>query len=181
MRRAVVVLLSAIVLLGTDLVGGGALVAAQDSTPAAEEEGFGEGVSFEFLGAGETKTLPRDPADIVLVRIGLEPGASLTSDPEDPGIALFAIEAGAVTFSVDAPITVLHLPEGGQPGPDDQHVFAAGEEFTMEEGDSALFPSHLTGEARNDGDKDASVLATLIVGPQAAGEREEAEVATPVT
>lgn len=180
MHRASVLLLSAVVLLESSLIGGGALAAAQVDTPPTEEGDFGEGVSFEFLGAGETKTLPRDPADIVLVRIGLEPGASLTSDPEDPGIALFAIEAGAVTFSVDAPITVLHLPEGGQPGPDDQHVFAAGEEFTMEEGDSALFPSHLTGEARNDGDEDASILATLIIGPQAAGEREEAEAATPV-
>jgi len=179
-------LLSAVVMLGIVLVGGGALVTAQDSTPAVEEEEFGEGLSFELVGAGEAEELPETPADIVLVRFGFEPGAFFEIDPEDPSVTLVVIESGALTISVDAPTTVLHPVDNGEPGPEDFEQYPAGEEFTMEEGDSAVFPANIAGEVRNDGEEDASVLAAEILSAGAGDGAEEAEgeedvAATPVT
>ena len=161
MRRASVLLLAAVVLLGTVLVGEAALVAAQDSTPPAGQVEVGEGVAVEFLGLGETETLPPSPAYIQLFRIIIKPGGSFAI-PEYPSTALASVESGTVTLSVDASITVLHVPEDGQLDPDDQKVFPANEAFTLEEGDSALFPPNVEGEARNDGEEDTSILVANI-------------------
>jgi len=150
-----------------------AAVTAQDSTPAAEEEG----ASFEIIGAGDTGALPQEGAALVVFRISIEPGGFFPLDPEDPSVGLASIEAGAITVSADVPITVLHLPEDGEPGPEDLEQFAADVEFTMEERDSAIFPPNVGGEVRNDGEEDASILVTSIVP----SEGDEEDEATPST
>ena len=175
------VLLRLVLLLMVGLVGAvGALTAAvaQEASPAAVEaegEEFPpEGVSFEFLGYGPGTVLPANPADVVLFRLALEPGVSFPADPTDPSVGLVAIESGALTFVVEAPITVLHPVVGGFPGPDDFETVPAGEEFTMEKGDSAVFPPNVAGELRNDGEIAVSLLVALIAPPEAG------EGATPV-
>ena len=160
MRRITVCLLSVVMVLGTILLSGGLTATAQEATPAAEEEL--EGISFEFLGGAETDTLPSSPAGVYLVRIVLAPGAVLPSDANDPSLAVFGVEAGVITLNVDAPMTVLHLPANAEPGPDDFEQFAAGEDFTMEAGDSTLFPANVGGEIRNDGEEDAIMVGTII-------------------
>ena len=158
MRRLSVVLLSIVILVGSLLLGGGRLIAAQDATPAAEAP---EGVSFEFLGGGETDVLPSAPAGISLVRITLAPGASFPAEADDPSLALVVVLAGTVTVNIEAPVTVLH-PVNKEPTAKDFEAFPAGQDFTMEVGDSALFPASTAGEVRNDGTEDAVLLGALI-------------------
>ena len=163
MRRLSVVLLSIIILVGSLVFGGGRLVAAHDATPAAgDEEAPPEGVTFEFLGGAETDVLPSSPAGIALVRITLAPGASFPAEPDDPAIALVVIEAGAITFNIEAPVTVLHPAGNEEPTAEDFEAFPAGQDFTMNVGDSTLFPASTAGEVRNDGTEDAVLLAALI-------------------
>jgi len=160
MRRLSVVLLSIVILVGSLLLGGGRLVAAHDATPAAgDEEAPPEGLTFEFLGGGETDVLPSAPAEIGLVRVTLAPGASFPAEADDPSLALVVIEAGAITFNIEAPVTVLH-----SVGNEEQTAenFEAGQDFTMEVGDSALFPASVAGEVRNDGTEDAVLLVAFI-------------------
>jgi hypothetical protein len=150
---------------------------------AAQDDGFGEGVTLEFIGYGETAALPPGTTEIAQLRLIMEPGGSFPLDPEDPAVALVSVEAGAVTFAVDAPITVLHPAADGEPGPEDFEQFAAGEEFTMEQGDSAIFPPRVPGEARNDGEEEASLLIANIapIAPdEATPVVDEQNLATPV-
>lgn len=162
MRRLSVVLLSIVILVGSLVLGGGRLVAAQDATPAAGDETPPEGVTFEFLGGGETEVLPSAPAGISLVRITLAPGASFPAEADDPSLALVVVEAGTVTFNIEAPVTVLHPVGNKEPTAEDFEAFPAGQDFTMEVGDSALFPASTAGEVRNDGTEDAVLLGALI-------------------
>ena len=159
MRRLSMVLLSIVILVGSLVLGGGRLVAAQDASPAAEEP---EGVTFEFLGGGETEVLPSAPAEVYLARVTLAPGASFPSEADDPALALVVIEAGTVTFNIEAPVTVLHPVGNEEPTAEDFETFPAGQDFTMDVGDSALFPPNVAGEIRNDGTEDAMALVAII-------------------
>ena len=160
MRRLSVVLLSIVFLVGSLLLGGGHLVAAQDATPVAgDEEAPPEGVTFEFLGGGETDVLPSAPVEVFLARVTLAPGASFPVEADDPSLAVAVVEAGTVSFNIEAPVTVLHSVGNEEPTAED---FEAGQDFTMEVGDSALFPASTAGEVRNDGTEDAVALAALI-------------------
>ena len=163
MRRLSVVLLSIVFLVGSLLLGGGHLVAAQDATPVTgDEEAPPEGVTFEFLGGGSTDVLPSAPAEVFLARVTLAPGASFPSEADDPALALVVIEAGAITFNFEVPITVLHPVGNEEPTAEDFEEMPAGQDFTMEVGDSALFPASVAGEVRNDGTEDAVLLAAII-------------------
>lgn len=167
MRRLSVVLLSIVILVGSLVFGGGRLVAAQDATPAAGDEGAPpEGVTFEFLGGGGTDVLPSAPVDVFLVRVTLAPGTSFPVEADDPSLALAVVEAGTVSFNIEAPVTVLHSVgqdfTNEEPTAENFEAFPAGQDFTMEVGDSALFPASTAGEVRNDGTEDAVLLAALI-------------------
>lgn len=171
MRRAIALLSVALV----GLVGFAALGAAQEGTPAAEEEGMPEGITFEFLGLGEAPALPTGPLDLQLFRIGLAPGAGFPLDPADPAAALVVVEAGALTVQAEAPLTVLRAagPEG--PSAESLEAFGAGEEITLETGDSIVFTPGIAGEVRNDGTEEVRALVSNVV-PLGAG---EAGAATP--
>jgi quercetin dioxygenase-like cupin family protein len=163
MRRLTVALLSIVILVGSLLFSGGRLVAAQDATPAASDEGAPpEGVTFEFLGGGETETLPAAPAGMYLVRITLAPGASLPGEADDPSLILVVVEAGTVSLNIDAPITVLHATANEEPGPEDFEPIEAGQNFTMEVGDSAILPANVAGEIGNDGTEDVVLLGAIV-------------------
>ena len=161
------------------LLFGASMVTAQDSTPPARPGDFDERVSVEFIGFGETGALPPGPAYIQLFRIIIEPGGNVEL-PEYPSTALASIESGTVALTVDAPITVVKVPDDGEFGLDDQEVFPAGEEFTLEEDDSALFPPNVQGNARNDGNVDVSILVANVF-PLDDGDFPEDDASTPVT
>jgi len=99
-----------------------------------------------------------------LGRLALAPGASLSFDPTDPSAALVYTVAGALTFRVEVPMTVSRRGDPGTPVPTEPEAIAADTEFTLHDGDSALFPPAIAGDVRNDGDGEATALvATLAI------------------
>ncbi len=91
MRRMVLVL-SLLVASWLALAGSGLGVVAQAATPVPGEDELA-GVTFEPLAITAGVTLP-SPADLVVVRIGLEPGASLPSESNAPSLAVVLVEEG---------------------------------------------------------------------------------------
>jgi hypothetical protein len=63
--------------------------------------------------------------------------------------------SGAATFRVETEMTVTRGGAASTPVPTEPESVAANIEFTLREGDSALFPPAITGEARNDGTEEA--------------------------
>ena len=140
---------------------------AQEGTPPPEDEfQLPEGVSFEFLGFGVAEELPAAPADFFMFRTALEPGASFPFGEDEPGVALVHVESGTLTVAMEGPMTVLRAAGPGTPFPTETEAFAAGEEFELEEGDSAVFPAFVAGEIRNDGDEPAVALVAEVGPPE---------------
>ena len=166
------VLLAALVVPA--LLAGGAV--AQDATPPAEEFAP-EGVTFEPIGFGVAEELPAAPADLVIIRFTIDPGAGFPLDPEDPSVALAYVQSGALSVRADAPLRVTRaatiaafatpgaVEEGAVPEPEE---VAAGNEFMLEAGDSVVFPPNVEGEVRNDGQVPVVALAAIVAPPEEA-------------
>jgi hypothetical protein len=163
-----------VLFLGLIAVTGAGAVRAQEATPAAEApmETDPEGVSFDLLTLASGVALP-DPADMVVVRIGLEPGASDVFDATDPAGGILLVESGAITVRVSQPWTVtrgeglLAAMIAAEEAGDMSGVWEAiapGVEATLEAGDAAYIPGNVDGELRNDGDEPATGIGFLI-GP----------------
>jgi hypothetical protein len=69
---------------------------------------------------------------------------------------------GTLTFRIEAPISVVRGAQAGTPAPAEAEDMPVGTEFTMSEGDSALFPPNAAGEVRNDGEEDAVAWVTSM-------------------
>ncbi len=159
-RRSFVSLLSALSIgagVGVGLQRG---ALAQDSTPAAGE-GPPEGATFRPLAAGSVEVLSPSTASLVLGRLSLNAGSSLPFDPNDPSAILVFVSTGELIFHVNVPMTVARAGTEGTPTPPEE--VAADTDFTLREGDSAIFPGSMTGEVRNDSAEDASALVVDIV------------------
>jgi len=83
-------------------------------------------------------------------------------DPTDPSVDLVFIGSGTLTFQIDAPMSVARAGQAGTPAPTEPEDIPAGTEFTMSDGDSALFPPNVSGELRNDSDEDAVAWVTNV-------------------
>ena len=59
-------------------------------------------------------------------------------------------------------MTVARAPRAGAPAPTKPEEIAANTEFTLRDGDSALFPPNAAGEVRNDGDEEATAWVTNV-------------------
>ncbi len=134
---------------------------AQDATPAAPQAGTPEAATFRALAAGFIEVLAPSTANVVLGRISLAPGASIPFDPMDPSALLVYMASGELTFRVDVPMSVARAAGAGTPIPPEE--VAADTEFTLREGDSALFPGTMAGEVRNAGADQASAWVVDIV------------------
>ena len=186
MRRvSPLVPLVAVVLLGLVVAARPAAHAAvQEGTPPAGEEL--EGITFEPLGFGIAEELPAAPADLLLARVTFDPGAGFPIEADDPSVGLAYVESGALTVRLEAPVRVVRAAtiaafatpgaaeEGAVPEPEE---VAAGTEFTLEAGDSVVFPPNVAGEVRNDGQERAVALVALIAPPE--GEAGTPAAATP--
>jgi len=137
---------------------------AQDATPPADQQaGAPEGVSFVSLASGTIEILSPGTANLTLGRIRLAPGAVIPFDPADPSVDLLYMSSGTLTFRVEADMTVARGVSAGTPAPTEPEAIPANTEFTLSDGDSALFPPNPVGEVRNDGDEDATAWVTNVV------------------
>jgi quercetin dioxygenase-like cupin family protein len=172
MRRFRVLLsVVAVALLGSLALLAQPLAIAQEATPASEEGMDVEGITFEpvsFAFGAEVAT----PADLVLVRIGFDPGASLPGEENDPTVGIVLVESGTLTVQADGPLTVTRGAGMGEAMATAEATgdfstlmesAAAGEAVTLEAGDAAYLPANMTGEIRNDGQDPAIALAFLVV------------------
>jgi hypothetical protein len=144
------------------LLGSLAPAAAQEATPPAEQAaGTPEPARFRAVAAGLIEVLAPSTANVVLGRLILQPGGSIPFDPTDPSAILVYMQAGQLTFRVDVPMTVARAGADGTPTPPED--VAADTEFTLREGDSALFPGTMGGEVRNPGTDEATAWVVDIV------------------
>ncbi len=155
MRRMPVLLsLVAVVLLGLIAAGMGPLARAQEGTPPAGGFEIAPGVIAEGLAFAEGQETP------ALYRLTFASGVVYPIAPA-PEISLVYSEAGMLTFTLDAPVTITRAGATGSAG----EAVAAGTEFMLHAGDYATFPALVGGVARNDGPEAASVLVASIIPP----------------
>lgn len=146
------------------LLGSLAPAAAQDATPPAEPAaGTPEPATFRTVAAGLIEVLAPSTANVVLGRISLQPGASIPFDETDPSALLVYMATGEMTFRVDVPMAVARAGGGGGGTPTPPEEIAAATEFTLRDGDSALFPGTIAGEMRNAGTAEATAWVVDIV------------------
>ena len=154
----------ALLMLLLTLLGTGGPTVAQDATPAAEQAaGTPEAATFRALAAGTIEVLEPSTANVVLGRITLAPAASIPFDATDPSALLVYMATGELTFRVEVPMTVARAATAGTPVPTEPEAVAANTEFTLRDGDSALFPGAMAGEVRNDGAEEATAWVVDIV------------------
>jgi len=171
MRRFSVLLsLVVVVLLGIMALSVHPVAVAQEATPAGEEM---EGITFEpvtFASGVDLTGL----SELLVVRIGLEPGRALPIDP-DPGVGILLVESGTVTVQVEAPMTVTRGAGLGEAMAAAEETgdfstlmesIAAGEAVTLSSGDAAYIPGSVAGEIRNEGQEPAVALGFLVVPPE---------------
>ena len=168
MRRSVFASLAFVALLVALLV---APSAAQEATP--EAGGLPAGASIQILAEALVEELPPAPADVVLVRLTIPPGATI---PLDPALALVHVESGAVAVRKTTGLTVTQVTVAGTPVA--AQVVATGVETVFGPGDAALFPPFVAGEILNPGAEPAVILV-LLVEPVGAAATPVAE-ATPM-
>jgi quercetin dioxygenase-like cupin family protein len=162
-RRSISALLISLMIATVAGLGMNLGTRAQDATPPAGQQGGApEGVSFVTLASGTIQVLSPGTANLVLGRIKLDPGATLPFDPTDPSVDLVYMTSGTLTFTIDAPMTVARGVEAGTPIPTEPEAIPANTEFTLSDGDSALFPPNAGGEVRNDGDEEATAWVTNV-------------------
>jgi hypothetical protein len=146
------------------LLGSLGSAAAQEATPAAEQAaGTPAPATFRALAAGLIEVLEPSTANVVLGRISLPPGASIPFDETDPSAILVYMATGELTFRVDVPMAVARAAGGGGGTPTPPEEVAADTEFTLRDGDSALFPGSMAGEVRNAGSDEAAAWVVDIV------------------
>lgn len=150
-RRRTLVSTVALVLLSLVSAASMAPVAsAQDATPPPFE--IAPGVTAEALAFAPGQEAP------ALYRVTFAPGVTYAIMPA-PEISLIYQEVGALTFTLDAPVTVTRAGATDVPG----EAVAAGTEFMLEEGDYMAFPPLGSGEARNDSEEAVSAVVASII------------------
>jgi hypothetical protein len=144
------------------LLGSLSPAAAQEASPPAEQAaGTPEPATFRAVAAGLIEVLAPSTANVVLGRISLAPGASIPFDETDPSAIMVYMVTGELIVRVDVPMTVARGARAGTPTPPED--VAADTEFTLRNGDSALFPGTMAGEVRNPGTDQATAWVVDIV------------------
>jgi hypothetical protein len=136
------------VLLGVAAPGMHPVAGAQGGTPVPGIEP--EGVIFAPLAITSGVTVA-SPADIIAVRLSIEPGAGFPLETSDPTGGMVIVESGTFTVRVDAPwavsrsgsiLAAIATAEAtGTYTPTDEQI-GSGEEVTMGAGDAAYIPGN---------------------------------------
>jgi hypothetical protein len=170
-RRTVMAAVLAIVLV-LGAIGGRFGAVAQEATPGPPEGLVVTGdVVAESTVFGIVDAFPA-PASIMLVRIQLPPGASITVPADDSGVGAHAIVAGTVTLrGFTSNVAVVRADQTEEAVP-------AGTDAALEPGDTFVWHPFVGGEIRNDGTELAEYLV-VDIRPEA-GTPEAGAAATPV-
>ena len=161
-RGSVIALLIALMLAIAAGQGMNPSTKAQDATPPSGQAGAPEGVSMVTLARGSVQVLSPGTANLVLGRVKLAPGATFPFDPTNPSVDLVYMTSGTLTFRVEAPMKVARGAKAGTPVAAEPEAIPAGTEFTLSDGDSAIFPPNTGGEVRNDSDQEATAWVTNV-------------------
>ena len=155
MRRIIVMLsIVAVMLAGSAALGARLAVLAQDATPSSEESAP-EGGAFNAVALAFGVDVA-SPIDMIVVRIGLDPGAGFPIEDSDPTTGILVLETGTLTVRMNAPVTVTRgtglagtLPPAGGDGGDvpSTEEIAGCESVTLEAGDTAFIPGDVSGES----------------------------------
>ncbi len=135
----------------------GPVSVAQEGTPPPGGFEIAPGVTAEALAFAAGQEEPS------LYRLTFAPGVTYLVAPS-PAINLVYGEAGALIFTLDAPVTVTRAGATDMPG----EAVAADTAFTLAAGDYAVLPPLVSGEVRNEGQEPASAVAAAIVPSGAA-------------
>jgi quercetin dioxygenase-like cupin family protein len=167
MRRFVLLLSVIVVVLFGSFVawGSGATAQAPFATPGPGEFEIAPGQIGRELAAGLLEEPPAAPVYLALLRFTTEPGSVFTTPTEDPTAALILVESGEVTVRLEGPVMITRTT-----GPEEA---AAGTDFTLGPGESFLWPPHVAGEIRNDGQESVVTLVAFLAPA-------EDEAATPL-
>jgi quercetin dioxygenase-like cupin family protein len=150
-----------------------------EGTPAAAEEEFAAGITFQPLAFGVASDLPAGPAVIGMGRITLEPGMSAPPEEPHPGPEIVLIETGTVAVTVTGgEAHVLRGAGMATPGaePGAAEPATVGEEIVFETGDTLFAQTGSVETARNVGDAPATALVVFFAPAGA----EHDETGTPV-
>jgi quercetin dioxygenase-like cupin family protein len=131
---------------------------AQEASPPADDQGGLPGLTFEPLAGALVEALPPGPVLFSMSRVTVDPGAMLPIPADDPSVGLIRVESGVLTVRIEAPAQVIRANDATMAGEE----VAAGEAFTLAEGDSTLLPANAAGEIRNDTTTPVVVLAAFI-------------------
>jgi hypothetical protein len=169
-RFGLLVSVVAVVLLGIAALAAQPVAMAQEATPGAEEM---EGITFEPVTFATAVDLT-SPADLFVVRVGLEPGTGFPIEETDPTVGFVLVESGTLTVRSEGAMTVtrgatltqaMATPEAAGDVSTLMEAITAGEAVTLEAGDAAYIPANAAGEIRNDGQERAVGLGFLVVPP----------------
>ena len=160
--RALSIRLVTVVVVAWAMLGWASISHAQEATPPPTGFEIAPGVTAEALAFVPGQEAPS------LYQLTFAPGTIYAFEPS-PEISLVYVVAGAVTMTLDAPVTVTRATNPGEVG----EVVGAGTAFPFNLGDYTVLPAMVDGEVRNDGSEPATVLVSAIIPPAST------EMATP--
>ena len=152
--RALSFRLVTVVVVICAMLGWASISHAQEATPPPGGFEIAPGVTAEALAFVPGQEAPS------LYQLTFAPGTIYAFEPS-PEISLVYVVAGAVTITLDAPVTVTRATYPGEVG----EVVGAGTAFPFNLGDYTVFPAMVDGEVRNDGSEPATLLVSAIVPP----------------
>lgn len=147
--------------VGLTRLGAAALAQEAAGTPAtAATTGEASGTLRETLIQAVLEGLPPPPAFVRLVRISLEPGASVPLHTH-PGPEFGWVESGTLTVRAEGEVVVAPASTGGETRP--ALVPPVGEEFSLQRGDQVVYPAAVPFTFVNAGPEVATVLTAVIL------------------
>jgi uncharacterized protein YjlB len=118
-----------------------------------------EGVSLEVFANGIAAEVPQEADQILLIELSMMANSTLPLEPDAQTVSLVAVREGELSGMLDTPVEIGRA--DAEPGQTEQA--AAGTEFSLASGDSALIPAGAVGEIST-GDNSASALV-LVAAP----------------
>jgi quercetin dioxygenase-like cupin family protein len=137
----------------------GALIASGVASAVFAQDEMPEGVSLEVFANGIAPEVPQSADQILLIELSMDAGSKLPLEPDAQMVSLVAVREGELGGKLDVPVEIGR--HDAAPGQTEQA--AAGTEFSLAAGDSALIPAGAVGEITT-GDESASALL-LVAAP----------------